>query len=122
MGSVLYKKLIEKDEEWDSLFRLFSALFKLVSSLMPFLEIVFISFFISYPLQSSAASIIVLIVLFVGCFFWLSLTLSVGWAFLGFLLVYVDLNAGVIAGIIMALIFGGIRFLLWKGVGMIRKR
>ncbi|SEN55468.1 hypothetical protein [Lihuaxuella thermophila] len=102
--------------------KLFSAVFKLISSLLPFLEIVFISFFVSYPLQSSAVPIIVFIVLFIGTFFWLSLSLSVGWGLLGFLLFYVDLNAGWITGILMALVFAAVRFLLWKGMGWIKKR
>ncbi|MCH5585686.1 hypothetical protein MK805_12095 [Shimazuella sp. AN120528] len=84
-------------------------------SVLPFFEVILLSFVIGIALRSSATAIVAFLFLIVTVYFWSSLVLSFGWA-IATVLILTSLipNQSIIFQVIMGVIVGGLRYLILK--------
>ncbi|MBA4603783.1 hypothetical protein [Thermoactinomyces mirandus] len=94
--------------------KLLKAIFGFFTSLIPFIETLFLSFVIGRYLHSTSLSIVIFIALIFTSFIWHSLFKAIAWAVMVYLMVTVSQSSGVVFAVILAVVVGGIRFVLEK--------
>ncbi|MGA8941219.1 MAG: hypothetical protein WB502_00635 [Thermoactinomyces sp.] len=96
--------------------KLIKAIFGFFTSLIPFIETLFLAFVIGRYVQSTSLSIIIFIALVVTSFIWHSLFKSIAWAVMVYLMVMASQSSGAAFALILAVVVGTIRFVLEKMV------
>jgi hypothetical protein len=93
----------------------------LIKDLFHIIEILFLAFMILVTVKSLSLGIIFFVILLGVSFFFHNLSKAIAWAVVIFLLVINAYPGDVIFGLIMALIFGGVRYLLGHGFKFAKK-
>lgn len=96
------------------MFILIQSVFRLVFSLLPFVEIIFLSYVLGYSFGSFPLSLVIFLFLLLATFLHSGIAKSVAWGMLGFVLFSVNMKAGFFAGFLFALFFGVLRYVVHK--------
>lgn len=94
--------------------KLLKAIFSFFTSLVPFIETLFLAFVIGRYVHSTSLSIIIFIALIITSFIWHSMFKSIAWAVMVYLMVMGSHSSGVTFAVILAIVVGVIRFGLEK--------
>ncbi len=94
--------------------KLLRAIFGFFTSLIPFIETLFLSFVIGRHMHSTSLSIIIFVVLVITSFIWHSLFKSIAWAVMIYLMVIGSHSSGTGFAVTLAIVVGVVRFALEK--------
>lgn len=92
---------------------MFKAIFHLLRSIILFIEIAFISYVVGSSIQSTSLMVIAFVVLCGLVFLSAALTISFAWAVLGLTLFHFSMDQNLLTSMMIAVIFGIIRFGVW---------
>ncbi|MGA9173955.1 MAG: hypothetical protein WBZ33_08285 [Thermoactinomyces sp.] len=103
------------------MFHFFKNLLGLFKDLIHFIEILFLAFVFLRTVHSLSLGIIIFIILLVASFFFHNISKAVAWGILGFLLTLNFNPNDIVFSAFMAVLFGGVRYLIGHGFNFFKK-
>jgi hypothetical protein len=105
------------ERERSRLFHVFRNILGLLKDLFHIIEVIFLAFVFFDLINSLSLGIIVLLILLIAAFFFHNISKAVAWGIVGFLII----PGGVLLKLVMAVLFGGVRYLIGHGFRFFKK-